>query len=126
MRDGICMGTASSGATGRTADLRDLDAVLFDLDGVITRTAAVHAEAWKALFDEFLERWSREHDVDFEPFDIATDYVRYVDGRRRYDGVATFLESRGIELPRGEADDDPDAATVAGLGNRKNGYFNEA
>jgi beta-phosphoglucomutase family hydrolase len=106
--------------------LERFDAVLFDLDGVITRTAAVHAAAWKALFDEFLSRWSGERGTDVEPFEIETDYVRYVDGRRRYDGVASFLASRGIELPFGDPDDAPDALTVAGLGNRKNRHFNEA
>ena len=108
------------------ADLARFDAMLFDLDGVITDTAAVHATAWKALFDDFLQRRASETGEPFRPFDIATDYVRYVDGRRRYDGVRTFLTSRGIELPEGEPGDEPDAPTVAGLGNRKNGYFNEA
>ena len=115
-----------STARNATTDLRELDAVLFDLDGVITQTAAVHASAWKALFDEFLEAWAHEQGVPFEPFEIATDYVSYVDGRRRYDGVATFLRSRGIELPEGRPDDAPGAHTVAGLGNRKNDFFNEA
>jgi beta-phosphoglucomutase family hydrolase len=110
-------------AMGARAVLDDYDALLFDLDGVITRTAAVHATAWKALFDEFLRAWADEHGTPFEPFDIAADYVRYVDGRRRYDGVATFLASRGIDLPRGEPSDDGDQPTVCGLGNRKDRYF---
>lgn len=113
--------TAPPDRTARPLD--GFDAWLFDLDGVITRTAAVHATAWKELFDEFLRRWADEHGDAFVPFEIATDYVRYVDGRRRYDGVATFLTSRGIELPRGDADDDPDERTVCGLGNRKDHYF---
>ena len=89
----------ASDASARRATLRRFDALLFDLDGVITKTAAVHARAWKALFDEFLRRWSDEHGEPFRPFEIAADYVAYVDGRRRYDGVASFLGSRGIELP---------------------------
>lgn len=102
------------------------DAVLFDLDGVITRTAAVHAQAWKALFDELLARRADELGEPFRPFDVATDYVRYVDGRRRYDGVAGFLGSRGIELAWGEPADSPDEQTVCGLGNRKDRYFRAA
>lgn len=103
--------------------LAEYDALLFDLDGVITRTAAVHADAWKALFDEFLRQWADEHDEPYRPFEIAVDYIRYVDGKRRYDGVASFLESRGIKLPRGEPTDGPDERTVCGLGNRKDRYF---
>jgi alpha,alpha-trehalase len=102
------------------------EALLFDLDGVITKTAAVHAEAWKALFDEFLRQWADQHGEAFRPFEVPADYVRYVDGKRRYDGVASFLGSRGIDLPRGEPGDGPDERTVCGLGNRKDGYFIEA
>jgi alpha,alpha-trehalase len=102
--------------------LDGFDALLFDLDGVITDTAAVHAQAWAALFDEFLQRWSPEHDQPFHPF-TPEDYVHYVDGRRRYDGVAGFLASRGIDLPRGDRTDGPDEPTVCGLGNRKDRYF---
>lgn len=98
----------------------DFDAVLFDLDGVVTRTARVHAAAWKELFDGYLE--SRDG-PDYEPFDIERDYAEYVDGKPRYDGVASFLASRGIDLPRGSPDDPPDAETVCGLGNRKNRHF---
>lgn len=97
-------------------------ALLFDLDGVITKTARVHSQAWKQLFDEFLRQWAAEHGQPFEPFE-ADDYVRFVDGKRRYDGVASFLESRGISLPRGERTDGPDERTVCGLGNRKDRYF---
>lgn len=94
----------------------DILACLFDLDGVVTKTAAVHAAAWKEMFDAFL----RERDGDaFRPFTDA-DYDEYVDGRPRADGVRTFLASRDIELPEGERDDPPDARTVHGLGNRKN------
>ncbi|MGJ5830267.1 beta-phosphoglucomutase family hydrolase [Streptomyces ossamyceticus] len=96
---------------------RHVRACLFDLDGVITRTAVVHATAWKQVFDEFLRR----HDGDsFRPFDRGKDYDEYVDGRPRADGVRTFLASRGIHLPEGGPDDPPDAPTVHGLGNRKN------
>ncbi|MFM9588436.1 HAD family hydrolase [Streptomyces scabiei] len=92
-------------------------ACLFDLDGVITRTAVVHAAAWRRAFDEFLRR--RDGDA-FRPFDPSADYERYVDGRPRADGVRTFLASRDIRLPEGSPDDPPDAPTVHGLGNRKN------
>ncbi|GAA3494821.1 beta-phosphoglucomutase family hydrolase [Streptomyces prasinosporus] len=96
-------------------------ACLFDLDGVVTRTAAVHAAAWKEMFDAFL----REREGDgFRPFD-ADDYDAYVDGRPRADGVRTFLASRGIELPEGTPDDPPGAGTVHGLGNRKNALLLE-
>lgn len=104
---------------------RDYDAVLFDLDGVLTRTASVHAVAWKKLFDEFLEQRSADSGVPFTPFDIEADYRRYVDGKPRYEGVATFLESRGIELPLGAPDDAPDVQSVRALGNRKDTYFLE-
>ncbi|MFD7133016.1 HAD family hydrolase [Streptomyces sp. NPDC059894] len=94
-----------------------IQACLFDLDGVVTRTAVVHAAAWKETFDAFL----REREgADFRPFDSAGDYGEYVDGRPRADGVRTFLASRGIHLPEGGPGDPPDAATVHGLGNRKN------
>jgi beta-phosphoglucomutase family hydrolase len=98
-------------------------ALLFDLDGVITRTAAVHAAAWKVLFDEFLRSWASARGGAFVPFTIEEDYVRHVDGRRRYDGVDTFLRSRGIELPWGTPSDGDDVMTVCGLGNRKDRYF---
>ncbi|WP_328660785.1 beta-phosphoglucomutase family hydrolase [Streptomyces sp. NBC_00334] len=94
----------------------DIQACLFDLDGVVTRTAVVHAAAWKATFDAFL----RERDgADFRPF-TDSDYDQYVDGRPRADGVRSFLASRGIELPEGTPDDPPDTRSVNGVGNRKN------
>ncbi len=102
---------------------RDLDAVVFDMDGVVTRTAAVHAAAWKRLFDAYLLRRGQAEGVEYAPFDSDDDYRRYVDGKNRYDGVASFLASRGIELPRGEPTDPPTAETVCGLGNDKNTYF---
>ena len=90
---------------------------LFDLDGVLTDTAAVHTVAWKEMFDAYL----RERDgADFVPFDPGSDYTRYVDGKPRADGVRSFLQSRGIELPEGELDDGPERETVHGLGRRKN------
>jgi beta-phosphoglucomutase family hydrolase len=95
-------------------------ACLFDLDGVITRTAVVHARAWKEMFDAYLRERSEQTGEPFVPFDAGADYDRYVDGRRRADGTRSFLASRGIELPEGDPDDDPGAATVNGLGNRKN------
>jgi beta-phosphoglucomutase family hydrolase len=95
-------------------------ACLFDLDGVITQTATVHAKAWKEMFDEFLRRRAEQTGEPFVPFDVHDDYDRYVDGLPRADGVRTFLRSRGIELPEGDPDDPPDADTVNGLGNRKN------
>jgi alpha,alpha-trehalase len=107
------------------ADLSRYGALLFDLDGVITRTATLHAAAWKDLFDDFLAARARERREPFVPFEIATDYLTYVDGRRRYDGVDTFLRSRGIELPHGDPTDPPGAQTLCGLGNRKNSYFTE-
>ena len=104
-------------------DLNGLDAVIFDMDGVITDTATVHAMAWKRLFDEYLKKRVDRYEVTFEPFDADSDYRRYVDGKPRYDGVRSFLESRGISLPQGSPDDSPDKETVYGLGIRKNGYF---
>ncbi|MFD5592109.1 beta-phosphoglucomutase family hydrolase [Streptomyces griseorubiginosus] len=94
----------------------DIKACLFDLDGVVTKTAVVHAAAWKEMFDAFLREREGE---DFRPFDDH-DYDQYVDGLPRADGVRAFLASRGIDLPEGSADDPPGAETVHGLGNRKN------
>src|SRR5579875_2884638 len=98
----------------------DIQALLFDMDGVLTQTAKVHAEAWKQTFDAFLRRWAQEHGSDFVPFDKVSDYDDYVDGMPREDGVRSFLGSRGIELPEGSPEDPPDAATVHGVGNDKN------
>jgi beta-phosphoglucomutase family hydrolase len=97
-----------------------VEACLFDLDGVLTQTAKVHAAAWKSMFDEFLKAWSERHGEPFVPFDKVRDYDEYVDGKPRYDGVRSFLQSRGIELPQGTPADPPAAETVDGLGNRKN------
>ena len=106
-----------------TPDLRQFDALLFDLDGVLTRTATLHARAWKSMFDDFLERWAAERGEAFEPFDVGRDYLSYVDGRRRYDGVDSFLRSRGIELPWGDPADEARKPTVCGLGNAENQHF---
>jgi beta-phosphoglucomutase family hydrolase len=95
-------------------------ACLFDLDGVLTQTAKVHAAAWKQMFDDYLRRRAHDRGEQFVPFDPVRDYDQYVDGKPRYDGVRSFLISRGIELPQGTPDDPPDAETVDGLGNRKN------
>jgi beta-phosphoglucomutase family hydrolase len=95
-------------------------ACLFDLDGVLTQTAKVHAAAWKQMFDAYLQSRAAASGDEFVPFDDGADYDRYVDGKPRRDGVRSFLGSRGIELPAGTPDDPPDRETVAGLGNRKN------
>ncbi len=101
------------------------DAVIFDLDGVITKTALVHAAAWKDMFDEFLKKWSDSHGKPFVEFTHTNDYLPYVDGKPRYKGVESFLLSRGIELPFGSPDDSPEMETVCGLGNKKNDAFNK-
>jgi beta-phosphoglucomutase family hydrolase len=95
-------------------------ACLLDLDGVLTRTAIVHAGAWKQMFDEFLQEWSARAGQEFVPFDAGADYDTYVDGRPRLEGTRGFLESRGIDLPEGSADDPPGAWTLHGLSNQKN------
>lgn len=99
---------------------RDLEALLFDLDGVLTDTAQLHANCWKQTFDDFLRSRAERADEPLVPFDIEADYRQYVDGKPRYDGVRDFLSSREIELPEGERSDPPEAETVCGLGNRKN------
>ena len=93
---------------------------LFDLDGVLTDTAAVHDEAWKSMFDAFLRERAQRSGQRFVAFDPVADYAQYVDGKPRPDGVRDFLASRGIRLPDGDPDDGPDVETVHGLGNRKN------
>jgi beta-phosphoglucomutase family hydrolase len=100
------------------------DAVLFDLDGVITDTASVHATCWKRMFDDYLKERASQRGEAFRPFDIASDYRLYVDAKPRFDGVRDFLASRGIQLPEGSPDDSPQAETVCGLGNRKNEFVN--
>lgn len=100
-------------------------AALFDLDGVLTDTASVHKKAWKAMFDDFLRRRAERTGEAFIPFDIQTDYLNYVDGKKREDGVRSFLASRSIELPDGGPDDPPTSETVHGLGNAKNDMFQQ-
>ncbi|HEY2772052.1 MAG TPA: beta-phosphoglucomutase family hydrolase [Solirubrobacteraceae bacterium] len=95
-------------------------ACLFDLDGVLTQTAKVHAAAWKQTFDEFLRHRAERSGEEFVPFDKVKDYDEYVDGLPRYDGVKSFLHSRGIELPQGTPDDPPGEDTIDAIGNRKN------
>lgn len=102
----------------------DFEAVIFDLDGVITKTAVTHTTAWKKMFDEYLQMREINYDEPFREFTQA-DYLAFVDGKPRYNGVASFLESRGVDLPWGTPKDNTDAETVCGLGNRKNEAFNE-
>ena len=98
----------------------EVRACLFDLDGVLTQTAKVHAAAWKEMFDDYLRERAAESGERFVAFDRVGDYDEYVDGKPRYEGVRSFLDSRGIELPRGDPSDATDAETIDGLGNRKN------
>jgi beta-phosphoglucomutase family hydrolase len=98
----------------------EIKACLFDLDGVLTQTAKVHAAAWKQTFDEYLRQRAAKTGEQFKEFDAHDDYDEYVDGLPRYDGVRNFLKSRGIELPEGSPDDPPTAETICGIGNRKN------
>jgi beta-phosphoglucomutase family hydrolase len=101
------------------------DAVLLDLDGVITDTANLHAACWRQMFDEYLQSHPNRSSEAFRPFDPDADYRLYVDGKPRFDGVRAFLTSRGIALPEGSPDDPPTAETVCGLGNRKNELVNK-
>lgn len=115
---------ASDAAPGarRPAELftsKRFDAILFDLDGVLTSTAHIHATCWKKMFDEFLQGRSKRTGEPFRPFDIEDDYKQYVDGKPRYDGVRSFLKSRNIDLPEGSPDSPPDEKSVCGLGNWK-------
>ena len=100
-----------------------IEALLFDLDGVLTPTAELHAVAWKRLFDDVLSERADRLGEPFVPFDQDTDYIRYVDGKPRVAGTRSFLASRNIDLPEGEPGDAPEAQTVAGLSARKDGYF---
>jgi hypothetical protein len=106
-----------------TLSPRDYDAILFDLDGVPTRTARAHAAAWKRLFDQVLEQQSVETGESFVPLDISGDCRRHVDGMPRRDGAVAILPSRRIDLPLGAPDDGPNVRTVHGLGNLKDQYF---
>lgn len=103
----------------------NFDAVIFDMDGVITQTASVHSLAWKKMFDEYLRHREQIHGEPFREFTHAYDYLAFVDGRPRYKGVEAFLNSRCINIPFGSPEDEPKKETVCGLGNRKNEFFNQ-
>lgn len=104
---------------------KQIRACLFDLDGVLTQTASLHARAWKKLFDDFLKKRAETKGEPFVPFDIVNDFEAHVNGKPRNDGTRSFLEARGITLPEGDADDPPTAETVRGLGARKDEIFHE-
>ena len=106
-------------------DWTRFDAALFDLDGVLTKTARVHGACWKRMFDEFLQTVATRDGTAFQPFDAEVDYARHVDGKPRFDGVRDFLASRGIRVPEGTPADPPSRETVGGLGNRKAALFLE-
>src|SRR5215467_8859488 len=108
------------GESKRAISRGQYDAVLLDLDGVITDTASVHAACWKQMFDEYLQKRAAQRGEAFRPFDSAADYRLYVDGKPRFDGVRDFLASLDIRLPQGSPEDPSAAETVCGLGNRKN------
>ncbi len=101
------------------------DAVIFDLDGVITKTALVHSSAWTRMFNDYLKYREKKYHETFAEFTHEKDYLPYVDGKPRYKGVADFLKSRNIDIPFGDPGDPPDKETVCGLGNRKNNYFTD-
>src|SRR3974377_1703789 len=109
---------------GKCVNRDQYDAILFDLDGVITNTANLHAKCWKQMFDEYLQERATQRGEAFRPFDLAADYQLYVDGKPRFDGVRDFLRSRGIQLPEGNLDDPGSVETVHGLGNRKDRMVN--
>jgi beta-phosphoglucomutase family hydrolase len=111
---------AEPASSSKKVDLDAYDGWLFDMDGVLTETALVHAAAWKEAFDAFLKEESARTGKTYAPFDAESDYFKYVDGEPRADGVRNFLAARGITLPEGSDTDGPDAATVCGVGNRKN------
>jgi beta-phosphoglucomutase family hydrolase len=106
-------------------EMSKYDAIVFDLDGVVTDTAGVHAAAWKQLFDEFLKEHAEKTGTEFIPFDKDDDYLQHVDGKPRYKGVKDFLTSRGITLEYGDPSDPPENETICGLGNKKNVAFRQ-
>lgn len=108
-----------------TINLASYAAILFDMDGVLTATAKVHSACWKRMFDDFLQKRAAATGENFVPFEIATDYKKYVDGKKRYDGVRSFLQSRHIDLPEGSPDASPEELSVCGLGNKKNILIHE-
>lgn len=101
------------------------EAAVFDMDGVVTNTTAAHSKAWKQMFDEYLRSRAASHQEAFVEFTHARDYLGFVDGRPRYDGVEAFLKSRGISIPRGTTEDSLDSETICALGSRKNVVFNQ-
>lgn len=109
----------------RILSAADFDAVIFDLDGVVTRTASIHAQAWKQVFDRYRERRIERGEEGFAPFLVEVDYPRYVDGKPRYDGVRSFLAARGIVLPESGEGDGLADETVRGLGDQKNRLYND-
>ena len=111
------MGT--QGQSQKIIKLEDYDAVLFDLDGVLTETSKIHAASWKKMFDVFLQKHAKENSIVFKPFDIGSDYKLYVDGKLRDEGVRSFLESRNIKMPHGALNDSPGHDTVCSLANMK-------
>ena len=98
---------------------------IFDLDGVVTQTAKIHFKAWKKTFDEYLNKLSERGDNKYSPFEYEEDYLPYVDGKPRYQGVKSFLESRDINITFGIPSDSPDKETICGIGNRKNQLFRQ-
>jgi beta-phosphoglucomutase family hydrolase len=112
-------------AIGRV-NLAEYEAILSDLDGVITKTARLHAAAWKRLFDDYLKLAAAKAGRTFKPFDLEEDYRVHLDGKPRHDGVRDFLKSRGLSLPLGSTSDQPDRDTLYGLGNQKDAYFDAA
>ncbi len=113
-------------ASNRAITQARFDALLFDLDGVLTDTAQLHASCWKKMFDTFLQSYAKEKNIAFQPFDAEQDYRQYVDGKLRYEGVRSFLESRGIHLPYGDPSDPPSYESITGLGNTKDRLVKEA
>ena len=104
---------------------KPLKAVITDLDGVITKTAALHAKAWKQVFDEYPEQRRQKGESAYQPFDIKKDYRDFVDGKPRYQGVSGFLESRGIRIKKGRPSDKPGWTSICAIGNRKNEIFHQ-
>lgn len=126
LKKGCTMGESGAKASGAEASViaaAKFDALLFDLDGVVTQSMKIHAAAWKLLFDSYLRGLPRKDGEEVILFDKDTDYRAYVDGKTRYEGVQSFLQSRRISLPVGEPSDEPSWETVCGLGNKKNQYF---
>lgn len=129
MRAGPSVGHGTHGGGPLRADahnvlvINDFRAMLFDMDGVITRSADCHGELWKQVFDDFLAAFSARHNLPYRPFDVHADYHDHVDGKPRYDGVCSFLAARGIMIPFGEPTDDETTETCCGIGNRKNRLF---